>query len=157
MNYLLSFLAMFSISCADNLNYEYLKAAAACVGPDCASDDPNASEGNYTEDMQWGRSHYQTLSLKHVAVKSDYIYGRVMIGANDIDFTVEQAKSSNPEYTVLYSGQNFDKALRYGTFEASLKLILDDEEYYTDQTMTLKDFDHFSAYNVASFKIEREK
>ena len=51
----------------------------------------------------------------------------------------------------MYSGENFEKGLRYGTFDASLKLILDDEEYYTDQTMTLKDFDHFSPYNVASF------
>jgi hypothetical protein len=153
-------MAMVSISCADNLKYEFKRAAAVCIGPDCADNDRNVSEeGNYTEDMQWGRSQYQTLSLKHVAVKSDYIYGNVMIGANDIDFSVEQVNSSNPEYTVLYSGENFDQGLRYGTFEASLKLILDDEEYYTDQIITWKDFDHFSAYNVARFSdgaIEKE-
>ena len=153
-------MAIFAISCADNLTYQY-KMAAACSGPECAGGNRNggAGEDNYTEDMQWGKTHYQTLSLKHVAVKKDYIYGSVMIGSNDLDFSVTEANSSNPEYTVLYSGENFDNGLLYGTFDARLKLILDDEEYYTEQTITLKDFDHFSPYNVASFSdgaVEKE-
>ncbi len=170
-------MAIFSVSCADNLSYEY-KMGSICSDSECVGDDRSAGGGidykdkdkdkekdddkdidNYTDDMQWGKTYYQTLSLKHVAVKKDYIYGNVMIGSNNVDFSVTQANSANPEFTVLYSGNNFDDGLLYGTFDASLKLILDDEEYYTEQTITLKDFEHFSAYNVASFSdgaVEKE-
>ena len=150
MNYLILITALFSISCADNLKYQY-NIASGCIGPECTAIERSAGGINYTEDFQWGRSHYQTLSLKHVAVKSDYLYGSVLIRANDFDFVVEQYESTNPEYKILYSAENFGKALRYGVNEASLKLIVDDEEYYTDQTITLKDFDYFSPYNVARF------
>jgi hypothetical protein len=146
-------MALFSVACDDNLSYDYKMAnSAICIDlGDCKDPNSYASEGNYTEDMQWARSYYQTLSLKHVALKKEYISGSLMIGSNGLDFAVSEKNSSNPEYSLLYSNSNFEDALPYGTSVLELTLTVDGEQYYTEQSVTLEDFDYFSPYQVASF------
>ena len=156
MKYILSLFVLMHTACADNLNYAFNQGTALVCDDQGNCDNTTDKNGGetvpYTEDLQWSKTHYQTLSIKHVALKKSLLTGAVSIGSNDEIFSVWEEDSSDPQYSIFYSENNFDGGMLYGTYDMELSVWLDgEEEYYTEQTLTLMDFDYFSPYNVASF------
>ena len=134
---------LFTSACQDGLNYDYLHENAAL---DCSEDDEECLQNkikskiyNYTEELQWNRKHYQTLSLKFAMLDDSYEGGSSVLEANGLEVEVVSFDLGISGYKSLASSDNFKGLFQYGDNVLSL------------ETIVLKDFDVFSSARVASF------
>ena len=144
----------FSLSaCQGNLNYNFntLNSGECEDDENCVGGGGNGPSYEFTEDLQWNKTHFQTLSLKAV-VASDSVYedgASVYIG--ETEYPVSSYSIGAAGYTALANSENYEGGLAYGLNELEFSLISSSYETYAYQEITLKDFNYFSYTNPTSF------